>query len=671
MLKKLIVLTMVLALAAFAAAVPNVIPAPKGLEMYTAPLIASESESSGALPMSGDVFQTAGDQGGITTYDYQSNGAMGNRIAVDADGDVHISWMHDDDANFANRDIYYNVWKKSTGDFIWPSGIKASGTAKAGYATMGLLSDGRAVVAYHHDPDGDGIYQSVVSIDALPKGGAFSSPIDVDATTVPNQPIWPKIAVGPDNVIHVTAHVYWDGSGTQPSDYNYLYYSRSTDGGVTFSPWQILSQNAGNDAAVAISKNGSKVAIAWVFGFPIAGATDKLASHGNVCYIESTNSGASWSSETEVTDGFYGEYSPNTSDSVSMGAICNSLDCAYDAAGNLHIAWGDAWRAGYENPDDEFKVYYSYYARWFQRMMHWSEVTNEPNLASGKYTQFTPLDDEGNIIEQFDMGFWGLGPSVEGYAHPWLGCGYPQLSAIGSGDDMVYTWVGQWDSLDYTAAGTINGDLYATISTDGGATWGAVKDWTQADFSKPGYGYIVAYATNLTNSHSPNAKIGESLDEDYPSMWPWIGSDSILHITYNHDLFAGSVVNAPTENISTNNPVMYLGANEPSITKIYVGSGPEPSGVEEAAPRVEAAVVELIGEHPVTNSVAFSVSVPGSHASLKIYDAAGNLVETLFEGELNGTRMLTWNASAAAAGVYFYYFATPTRIENGRVVVVH
>jgi hypothetical protein len=303
--------------------------------------------------------------------------------------------------------------------------------------------------------------------------------------------------------------------------------------------------------------------------------------------------------------------------------------------------------------------------------MHWSEVTNESNCSSGKYTQFIPLDEDSNVIEILDMGFWGRAQDVQNYVRPWLGCGYPQLAAIGSGDDMVYTWVGQWDSLDITAAGTINGDLYATISTDGGATWGAVRDWTSADFYKAGYGYIVAYATNLTNTHTPNAKIGESECEDYLSMYSWIDSDSILHITYNADLFAGSVVNIPTEGIATQNPVMYLGANDPSITKIKVGEGPEPPGVEEATPRVEAAVVELVGEHPVSGSVAFSVSAPGTHASLRIYDAAGNLVETLFEGELNGTRVLTWNASKTAAGVYFYYFTTPTRAENGRVVVVH
>jgi hypothetical protein len=620
---------------------------------------------------------------------------------------------------------------------------------------------------------------------------------------------------------------------------NCLYYSRSTDSAASFSQWRIISGEAGGDAAIAVSQDG-KIAIAWVAPLPV-GNTGRFATHGNVRYVESTDNGETWSDEVEVTDDFYAEETPNSPDTITLGAIKGSIDCAYDRAGNLHIGWGDAWRGAYVSGDT---LYYRFFRRWFQRMMHWSQVTDTFYVVSSmglhdEYTQFPYYEDGTHIEDWLDLGFWGLGFDVDGYTRPGLGCWNPQLAAIGPDDDMVYTWTGQWDSLDFTAAGTINADLYAAITTDGGNTWGPVADWSYEDIERYG-SWLFARITNLTDTHSPNAKIGESLSEEYHSVWPWIGSDSVLHITYIHDLFAGSCLHAPTENIFTENPVMYLGR------RVYVGESPQPtvkeilasttsayltagyqagittydyqsngamgnriavdadgdvhivwmhseeyspgfpdcsiyynvwkkstgdfiwpSGVKasgtakagyttmallsdgravvafhhdpdgdgvycaavtvDVLPKVGAfgspididpvtvpeqpicpkivtdpndvihviahiplpdppvgsgsviedppaagrAMIEVSGQHPAAGPVAFSVSASFDQASLKVFDAAGSLVETLFEGRLCGTQTIIWDASAVSAGVYFYRFVTPVGTESGKVIVVH
>jgi hypothetical protein len=623
---------------------------------------------------------------------------------------------------------------------------------------------------------------------------------------------------------------------------NRLYYSRSTDGAASFSQWRIISGEAGGDAAIAVSEEG-KIAIAWVAPLPV-GNSGRFATHGNVRYVESTDGGETWSNEIEVTDGFYAEETPNSPDTFTLGAIKGSIDCAYDRAGNLHIGWGDAWRGAYVSGDT---LYYRYFRRWFQRMMHYSEVTNDFYIVSSMgehapYTQFIPYDNEGNVIEWLDIGFWGLGFDVDGYTCPGLGCWNPQLAAIGPDDDMVYTWTGQWDSLDITAAGTINADIYAAITTDGGNTWGTVANWDSVDIANNG-SWLFAHITNMTDTHSPGAKIGESLSEEYHSVWPWIGSDSILHITYIHDLFAGSCLHAPIEGIYTENPVMYLGR------KVYEGKGPPipgvretlspttsayltegyqagitthdyqsngamgnriavdsdgdvhvawmqseeksppfsdrsiyynvwkkssgdfiwPSGVKASGtakagyttmallsdgravvafhhdpdgdgtycaavtadispklgafsppvnidpvtvpeqpicpkivtdqddvihviayvpgpdpvadpanripainetPDAKPAIIEVIGQHPAAGFVTFSINAPFTQASLKIYDATGNLAETLFEGKPGDTQVITWDTKNTSAGVYFYYFVTPVGTENGKIIVV-
>ncbi len=651
MLKKLIVLTVVFAVAALAGS--YVMPAPSGIEMLTAPACQSLDEEGGALVQSGSVL-APGFQGGVTMYDYQQNGAMGNRIALDADGNVHINWMHSEDESFGVRDVYYNAWEAASEDFVWSSGVKASGTPRAGYTTMGILSTGEAVVAFHHSPEST---VSAVVVDAANMVGSFSSPVDVSPSNPATPPIWPHMVVDADDVIHVTGHVHWDGTtpAEPPLNYNYLYYSRSTDAGVNFSTWEVISENAGDDAAMAASADG-KVAIAWGAGFPITGTSGKFATNGNVLYVESTNNGQSWSSEVEVTDGYYGDEQPNTRDTVSLGALTRMIDCCYDGDNNLHIAWGDAWRSAYENPDDNNKVYYSYYPRWFARGMEWCEDgPAEPTVASGPHNQFLPLTEEGDTIEWLNIGFWGIAQSVDGYVAPGLGFWNPQLSAWGS--DMVYTWSGQWDSLDVTGAGTINADIFASITTDNGNTWKPVEDWYDTTAERdPVWGYV----TNLTNTHSPGAGIGASESEGYHSTYPLIGSDGILHITYIHDLFAGPAVMPPTQGIVTTNPVMYFPVDSIKVSAEVINT----SAIAENL--VPNAVVTVLGENLVANSVAFSVSAPGQ-ASFKIYDAAGSLVETLaVEGST-----VTWDVSSVSSGVYFYSLVTPDNTASGRVVVVH
>ncbi|TKJ44437.1 hypothetical protein CEE36_01460 [candidate division TA06 bacterium B3_TA06] len=668
MLKKLIVLTGVFAVAAFAVLGP--IPVPEGVELQACPLVPLRDGpitpvlSSTAMPF------VEGDQGGVTTYDYQQNGAMGNRIAVDADGNAQICWMHSEDETFVERDIYYNVWKVETGSFpdYWPDGVKASGEPRAGYTTMGVLPDGEAVIAFHHSPDGV-THQSAVVVDADPGLGAFSSPVDVDLITVPEQPIWPHIVVSNDGIIHVTAHISPADPYHPPDNVHYLYYSRSTDGGQTFSPWQVITQNSASDAAMAVSADG-KVAIAWVSGLPFKGRTDlHRAAIGHVYYVESTNNGASWSAPVKVTDGLYEDEAPDSRDTVLLAAITRSIDCAYDGAGNLHIGFGEGWRSHWIEGDTA--VWIGSNVRVYMRMAHWSEAHKEVTIASSPCSMLVPRDPDGDTIHFLWEGhFWGIAQFAD-YFYPGLGCWNPQLAAIGSGDDMVFTWTGQWDSLDLSGGLTINADIYAAISTDGGATWGPVADWTEQDLRERGN--VFAFITNLTNTPSPGARPGDCESEEYHSAYPWIGSDSILHVTYIHDLFSGSVVQSgPAYGVALKNPVMYLGSNDPAM-KVYVGDGPDTiiSHVKEDPNPNNVPVVEVVGQHPISGSVVFSVSAPGTHASLKIYDVAGKLVETLFDGRLDDTRMLTWDASAVAAGVYFYYFVTPAHTASGRVVVVH
>lgn len=587
---------------------------------------------------------------GMTTYDYQQNGAMGNRVAVDDQGYVHFSWMHSATDGFADRDIYYNMWDPTQNKLMSETGTKVSGSAKAGYTTLGLLSDGRTVVAFHHDPNANNTPRSAVVVELSPQLGVFGSPVDIDATTVPEQPVWPHIVVGADNVIHVIAHVSVTDEANIPYNYRYLYYSRSTDGGKTFSKWKVIAQDAGNDAAIATSVDGKKVTIAWMSAFPITG-TGQYAMSGHIKYVESTNSGSTWGSPVNVTKDRYVEEVPNSSEEgLYLGAWEFDLDCAYDAAGNLHLGFGEAPRAYVYSSTDGLSFYS--WNRWFLRMTHWCSATKEFTVPSGPYSMFRFVSDSDTIWEIDSLGLWGIANRVEGYYRPGIGCWNPQLAVLGN--SIVFTWAGQWDSTDISAAGVCNADIYASISNDQGKTWKALPKEGHEDTAD-----VWNHLSNLTKTHSPIAGVGYTESEEYHSVWPWIGNDSKLQVTYIKDLFSGSVVQPPVQGVVTQNPVSYM--------YVYI-DGIEEIPIPSSSPKLISS--SIVGVTPL--EIRFTQEFQ-NRGKVTIRNVAG---ETIREMPVEkGSKSVIWNGldsqgRKASKGAYFLEISVGSVKGQGKMVVL-
>jgi len=65
--------------------------------------------------------------------------------------------------------------------------------------------------------------------------------------------------------------------------------------------------------------------------------------------------------------------------------------------------------------------------------------------------------------------------------------------------------------------------------------------------------------------------------------------------------------------------------------------------------------------NPFNNSTTITFLLPErSDVSLKIYNSAGQEVETLLQGVLSaGEQSVVWNASSIASGIYFYRLTAP------------
>jgi hypothetical protein len=145
-------------------------------------------------------------------------------------------------------------------------------------------------------------------------------------------------------------YALWN-AGSEPKGPERIYFSRSLDGGSTWSPKQDVSTaaqgNHHNFPAIAAAGNGD-VHIAWMDARAANGGMDRW----NVYYRSSTNGGSSWTSEVDLftyvagysyifTDGFrfpYGDY----------------FEMDIDEQGTNHVIWGEGF-----NWDSPGSIWYS------------------------------------------------------------------------------------------------------------------------------------------------------------------------------------------------------------------------------------------------------------------------------------------------------------------------
>ena len=77
----------------------------------------------------------------------------------------------------------------------------------------------------------------------------------------------------------------------------------------------------------------------------------------------------------------------------------------------------------------------------------------------------------------------------------------------------------------------------------------------------------------------------------------------------------------------------------------------------------------ILVNNPVRSSAVVTLSGNGP-AELNVFDLTGRLVATPFQGELNGSQMFNWNASALTPGMYFLRLEQGGEVSIARVMVL-
>jgi hypothetical protein len=303
----------------------------------------------------------------------------------------------------------------------------------------------------------------------------------------------------------------------------------------------------------------------------------------DVYYIESED-GLTW-------DWDNGKVNVTDYDSQDSVRAYTDLAAIYDYNDNLHIIW---------NAQYVYVIDGSYYTSFQTFLYHFNSGSGEINLAA--------QTDETWVDSGCDVGGWNLRIAKM------------SLGVLEANNAIFATYTGFLDTLDCSAGGYANGDIYMARSTDGGSTWSAPE--------------------NLTDSQTPDCAPGECDSDHWSSLADRV--DDNLHIFYTNDKDAGGL--PQDEGTVTDNNVLYL---------------QWPTGVVNVDPDNNIPFTFTLSQnYPNPFNARTSIEfepLENSRVELSVYDVTGAKVTTLLNDEMEAGRYdVNWDADNVASGVYYY-----------------
>lgn len=454
---------------------------------------------------------------GITVWDEQHVGTQQHRVsALSSDDCIHFSWTYSDHGSpfgYSRLEPYvvYTRWDPMTGR----GGNAVFGAPdSAAYTTIDVLTNGNAQVAYHR-------YTPAPQVDVVPQQvpcqSGFGAPWGLEGRDPRTE--YPMIDVdhGSPDVIHLAAVI-----GDLISGYDLLYWRY--DGSAWQGPMMIDTTCTPSHTVVASPGSNE---VSYVFARPQDG---DCSSAYEIVYYESQSNGLDWLTGTGL-----GAINRNQVTTYQATGGCGSvgtepcqsayydLTAIYDYDGTLHIVWPAWYRPDWpgEWPRAQADLY------------HWdNQSASIHHIVDGRWP---PAETFGGHTAQFNLHL----------AKPTLGVGNGALPC-GDGTNLnylylLYTQFGGYSAMeqdDRSLRGYYNGDLYFTVSRDGGQLWKTPD--------------------NLTNTKFPLCDPETAESYCRSEHWGTIAKhvDDVAHITYIEDRDAGSAIRG--EGLFTINYVEYM-----------------------------------------------------------------------------------------------------------------
>jgi len=205
--------------------------------------------------------------------------AFGPSLAVNRNGKLRLYVAYQDNSSGFTRAMLISTKKKTK--FRKP--LELTSHNGGSFAPRVALDTSETVnIVWGDTRDGAG---KVLFIRSTDLGLTFNDPIDVSRSA--GAAFDPEIAIDSNDAINVA----WEDTRTGNSS---IMYSRSTDGGVTFSEPKKVSTGTGKatEAAIANDANG-RISVTWV---------EDSIGHFEAYYSRSTNDGSTFSEPLKITD---------------------------------------------------------------------------------------------------------------------------------------------------------------------------------------------------------------------------------------------------------------------------------------------------------------------------------------------------------------------------------
>ncbi len=436
---------------------------------------------------------------------------------------------------------------------------------------------------------------------------------------------WPRMTTSGENrdVIHVIANLPTLQNGDVPYEglNGATVYSRSTDGGQTWDPENVILDGMGSDYA------GSWGADDYAWAEPNAGVI-AFVTFGGIAdgiIMKSEDDGDSWERITfyESPDPFF---DGNSGDLPMCGGGdgCNTI--AIDDDGVVHVAFGRQIHMD-DTPDDDSWSYWPY----SDGLVYWNETMPVLDTAQIK-ADILPEDwSDFPIYQNGQLAAWTQPngeDTIVGVATYYASLTSMPQMVIHDGIVQIFSSslaVG-FDNEEYNFR-----HIWGTF-TEGDGMWSAFTDYTNDVF------HIFSECV-------------------YPSVAPK-ASNGMYHILYMTDNLPGNSVQPdPPTHDPVNNNMVYLPLN------FQVG-------IEDP---IESSKFEVSQNfpNPVNGQTYFTVSLnEGADLNLEVTSLMGQIVSKSDLGYKSaGTHTLTINANELASGVYFYTVSTETNKVSRKMIV--
>ena len=550
----------------------------------------------------------------VSQYDLQTNASLGNRMYAWPDGSVAATATRGMESapSFPDRGAGYNYYDGSNWGDMPSARIEA---ARSGWPSIAAWADGEVLVSH------DG---TQINMHTRPAKGTG----DWTAYTFPNPDgwnlTWPRVATTGANhdVIHVIA-ADQDANNTAISE---TFYTRSTDGGATWSDWatpplvdnEFYNYNISADD-YTMAANGDNIAIMFA------------SAWYDLFFIKSTDGGETWE-KTVVWEHPYPTFNWDTSITTDTLYACdNSAAITMDNNGKVHIAFAIT-RVTHTEAGTTYQFF-----PFTEGIAYWNEDMGPiPTNPENDHKTLDPeyLDSMGMLV--------GWVPDIDGdgeinifdfespitYRSLSLTT-FPSISV-----DDIGTVVVAYSTLDETRVNEIG--HYRSIFT-------SYKDGV--------YGTWYPAEDNLTDNFI------HLFDECIATTAPNAAYDNTFYVMYGADTQQGLALD--DEHAYQDNQYYVV-----KITPLIVGENEFVNPITE---------VSSAYPNPVTgNEVNFDLNLSKSvnNVNVSVHNIVGQMVQYQEFGTMStGMNRISLNTDALQSGIYFYTVTVDNYKETKKVTV--